>query len=303
MSPTESAVPPGWSWDEYEDWLTPQWRRCIEVNAHDEIAVHHFLEEHPCLLPGGEADGASIGGHHGPWPAAVVSQPPLSGTFFRRPDFLWPTKVSSVFMPVFLELERPDKQWFTNSGRQTAELSQAIAQVAEWRSWLESAANQLAFHETYGVSSAIRSYFRFQPIFHLVYGRRAEFIHDPRRSQTRDSLRPEWLSWSTYDRLTPASNASQWVTVRVRPRGGWEVIAIPPTFDFPTYFADEALQGIVGFDAAISANTLISDDRKDYLLDRLSKLTLLPAAPFNLWERDLHHFIEKSADTDWGANE
>ena len=207
VSPSETTAPPAWSWDEYEDWLTPQWQHCVEANAHDELAVHHFLEEHPCLLPGGEADSGSIGGHHGPWPAVVVSQPPLNGTFLRRPDFLWPTKVSSVFMPVFLELERPDKKWFTSSGQQTAELSQAVAQVAEWRTWLESAANQLGFHEMYGVSSAIRSYFRFQPVFHLVYGRRAEFIQDNRKSQTCDSLRPEWLSWSTYDRLTPSANA------------------------------------------------------------------------------------------------
>lgn len=261
MSPSETTVPPGWSWEEYEDWLTPQWQHCIQANAHDEMAVHHFLEEHPCLLP------------------------------------------SSVFMPVFLELERPDKKWFTGSGQQTAELSQAISQVAEWRTWLESAANQLAFHEMYGVSSAIRSYFRFQPVFHLVYGRRAEFIQDNRKSQTRDSLRPGWLSWSTYDRLTPSANARQWVTVRVRQRGGWEVVAIPPTFDFPSYFADEALQGIIGFDTAITANTLISDDRKHYLLEKLSKLRLLPAAPFNLWERELHQFIENSADTDWEAPE
>jgi hypothetical protein len=298
VPPSETTAPPAWSWDEYEDWLTPQWQHCIQANAHDELAVHHFLEEHPCLLPGGEADSASIGGHHGPWPAVVVSQPPLNGTFLRRPDFLWPTKVSSVFMPVFLELERPDKRWFTASNQQTAELSQAIAQVAEWRTWLESAANQLGFHEMYGVSSAIKSYFRFQPVFHLVYGRRAEFIQDNRKSQMRDSLRPEWLSWSTYDRLTPSANARQWVTVRVRQGDGWQVVAIPPTFDFPSYFADEALQGVVGFETAIAANALISDDRKQYLLDKLSKVKVLPAAPFNLWERELHQFIESAEEPD-----
>lgn len=157
-------------------------------NAHDERAVHRFLEQHPCLLPGGEADAMSIGGHHGPFPGAVITQAQLQGTFQRQPDFIWPNKVSGVFMPVFLELERPDKLWLREDRRQqTAEFSQAIAQAAEWRTWLDSDANRLVCYEVYGISDWIRADHKIEPVFRLVYGRRSEFVDDAQLTRQREA--------------------------------------------------------------------------------------------------------------------
>lgn len=53
------------------------------------------------------------------------------------------------------------------------------------------------------------------------------------------------------------------------------------------------LQGITGLDRAIADNDLISILRKEFLLEQLSKLTLRPAAPPQLWERDLHDFLQR----------
>lgn len=224
-----ASEPPPWSWDDYEAWLWPAWEDCLRREAGDEGAVHRFLERHPCLLPGGETNGASIGGHHGPFPGAVISKPILPGTLTRHPDFLWPTKMSSIFMPVLVEIERPNKRWFRGDGQQTGDLTQAVNQVAEWRTWLGLEANRGVFYEKYGISSYIRSYFQIRPVYRVVYGRRSEFGADAVRSRHRESIRPDWLNWSTYDALQPSPNARRWISVRARPNVGWEGIAIPPT--------------------------------------------------------------------------
>lgn len=285
MSGTE---PSAWSWEEYETWLLAEWRRHRRLYHDDEGGIHRFLEQHPCLLPGGEADANSIGGHHGPFPGVVVSHALLQGTFRRHPDFIWPTKVSGVFRPVLLELEKPSKRWFRQDGQQTEELSQAITQIAEWRTWLDSEANRLLFYEVYGISDWIRAYHKIEPVYRLVYGRRSEFGDNARLTRQRASVRPTWLEWSTYDRLFPAANARNWVSVKIT-AAGWKVIGVPPTFAIPDSWEFD-LQGLIGLDDAIAANPLISDSRKDFLLERLSSLSLRPAAPPNLWEvaiRDL----------------
>jgi hypothetical protein len=279
--------------------LLPEWQRCLSTHEDNELAVHQFLEQHPCLLPGGESDSTSIGGHHGPFPGAVISQPQLFGTFRRQPDFIWPTKVSGVFMPVLLELERPDKRWFRQDGQQTEELSQAINQVAEWRTWLDSDANQLLFYEVYGISSWIKAYHKVEPVFRLAYGRRSEFIDDPKLTRHRESIRPDWLEWSTYDRLAPSAGARRWVTVRIKQGVGWEVVAVPPTFDLALRRLDD-LQGLVGLSEAIQANDLMSDDRKTYLLERVSTIQIKPAAEPKLWERYLRDVVEPDMqESDW----
>lgn len=276
------AEPKPWSWEEYEDYLLTEWPSVLDSSGDSEPALHRFLELHPCLLPGGEASSTSIGGHHGPLPGAVITQPPLKGTFTRVPDFLWPTKVSGAFRPVLVELERADKKWLLKDGRQqTAELSQAIGQIAEWRTWFNSEENKLQFYKMFGISDWIRSYHKVEPVYSLIYGRRAEFANDPVRTQNRESIRQGWLQWSTYDRLTPDAGARNWVTVKIVSEQ-WTVISIPPTFSFdpdPEWY----LQGLTGLDTAIAANNLIPECRKQLLLDQLSAIAIKPAADPKLW--------------------
>lgn len=285
-----SLEPPGWSWEKYEEWLLHEWSQCLIVNANNEKEIHRFLEQHPCLLPGGEADVTSIGGHHGPFPGAVVTDPPLQGTFKRTPDFIWPTKLSGTFRPVFLELERPSKRWFRQDGQWTEELSQAITQIGEWKTWLDSEGNKLVFYEVYGISDWIRAYHKIEPVFRLVYGRRSEFVGNPTLTRQRESVRPDWLHWSTYDRLHPAANARHWVTARIG-AAGWTVIAIPPTFNIPQGWED-MLQGLVGLDSAIAGNELISDARKEFLLERVAATKVKPAGRPDLWEKAIRDFEE-----------
>jgi hypothetical protein len=69
-----------------------------------------------------------------------------------------------------LELERPSKRWFRQDGQQTEELSQAITQIGEWRTWFDSEGNKLVFYEVYGISDWIQAYHKIEPVFRWFMG-------------------------------------------------------------------------------------------------------------------------------------
>ena len=255
-----------WSWERYETYLNEEWPVVLEKSGDDEKKLQYFLERHPCLLPGGEASLESIGGHHGPYPAAVISQPRLSSDKEYRPDFLWLTKHSDAFIPVYIELERATKSWFRKDGKVTSQLKDAINQVAEWKSWLEAPENLLQFYKMFSITDDIREHLKFDPVFFLIYGRRERYFQT-KYNIDRYFVRPDWLKWSTYDRLKPNYDSRNRITIKIL-KGKWTVISIPPTFDFEM-FGDSHIERLVDLDKAIMASTLISDIRKKRLLREL----------------------------------
>ena len=264
-----ASAPQGWSWEEYEDYLDTEWLTALNQHRANEQRIHRFLEAHPCLLPGGEGGMNTIGGHHGPFPGAVISQPQLPGTQNLIPDFLWLTKMSSVFSPVLIEIKRPDKKWFTQNGQQTADLTQAITQVGKLRAWFEYEANKLTFYDRFGISDSIRAYHAVKPVFTLIYGRRSDFSQSATLSRQREFNRPDWLEWSTFDRLRPNAIARNWVTVKIK-SGQWSVTSIPPTFEIKSDWKLD-LQNLTGLNTAIEENQFISSARKVFLLDQIRK--------------------------------
>lgn len=186
----------------------------LERYGSDEKEIQQFLEQHPCLLPGGEASFESIGGHHGPFPGAVISQPRLVDDKNYIPDFLWLTKHSGAFIPVLIELEKAEKKWFRKDGDTTSDLNNAIDQIAEWRSWFNTPENSLQFYNKFGISDSIRDHLEIKPNYYLIYGRRKEFSKT--NLKKRESRRPKWLEWSTYDRLKPDYDSRNWMTIQIR---------------------------------------------------------------------------------------
>jgi len=104
-----------------------------------EAQYQEFLETNPCFVPGGRSvDGPS---GHGPWPHALIRQPKLPGLATRQPDFMWIATDSESTYPVLVELERPDKKWFTLDGRTHSDLNHAVDQLRDWEAWLAKPAN------------------------------------------------------------------------------------------------------------------------------------------------------------------
>lgn len=135
-------------WATYKDWLLPRWQRLLDEDP-PEVSVQNFLEAHPSLLPGALGD-VGPGGHHGPELDAVFSQPPLKGLHRNRvPDFMWVTRSTSLITPICIEIERPGKHWFNASGTPTADLTQALDQLVDWKTWFSEPENQSIFRRTY----------------------------------------------------------------------------------------------------------------------------------------------------------
>ena len=103
----------------------------------------------------------------------------------------------------------------------------------------------------------------------LVYGRRSEFEANVEATQHRANLfnwREEHLI--SFDRLEPQHAAFDFPTVRENGAGRYKAIAVPPTFRLSAYFA-LSLPLIDGLEDAIHASAEMSNERKQFLIDRL----------------------------------
>src|SRR5262245_37207232 len=119
----EMAVdpPPPTPWADYEAIVTTELAQALSSNP-TEPTMHALLERHPCLLPC--RHGLPLTGGEAPFPSAVISKPPLPSWGGKIPDFMWIASDSVTLAPVLIEIEAPTKQWFTQSGQATHELTQ-----------------------------------------------------------------------------------------------------------------------------------------------------------------------------------
>jgi antiviral defense system Shedu protein SduA len=263
--------PSSMSWAEYDSWLRRAWSTLLNRDP-PEPEVQKFLESHPCLVPGGEGGTESIGGHHGAFPDALISQAELPGLTKPVPDFLWVSKLSSVVKPVLIEIERPGKRYFRATGRPTervksAQLTEAEGQISHWKDWFENEAHRTLFYDRYGIDDFVRRYHRVDPVYCLIYGRRREFENDEELSTLREAMRPGWLIWRTFDSLRPLYDARHAICIKFQ-QGHFKVVAVPPTLEL----GPENVEGLLhwdGLDQAISGNPMIPTDRKRFLLSRL----------------------------------
>jgi hypothetical protein len=277
MSPFREAVtdnnpdrPQAPSWEEYEAWLMPQWRRLLTSNP-NENDVQNFLELHPCLIPGA-TNNIGPGGHHLPSFCSVIRQPPLQGLGPKRvPDFMWVRQDTGAIRPICIEIESPGKSWFSKASRTpTAELTQAIDQLTEWKVWFNSPENRLIFAKTYAPDHLHRP---VEPQFVLIFGRNEEFRvgsskHDnPSYMRLkRDHMPRKNEHFLTYDQLKPEREAEDYATLTLTAYE-WQLHSIPPTFSTGSHIME--ISGVAADPSrAISQTDLISAERKAYLLDR-----------------------------------
>ncbi len=96
-------------------------------SAKREEDVQEILTEIPLLLI------QHLGGGHGRW---VLPKKKLGGEYVT--DFIIGEKHSFGFDWVAVELESPKAKMFTVKGDLTKELTHAIRQIQDWRSWIKS---------------------------------------------------------------------------------------------------------------------------------------------------------------------
>jgi Domain of unknown function (DUF4263) len=193
----------------------------------------------------------------------------LPGLRRPTPDFMWINKDSGCVMAVLVEIEKPSKLWFTAKGQETADLTQATGQLAQWKAWFKQSDNVNQFMRLYRIPDIYWSAIfdlTFEQHYMLVYGRRSELKRKPEANRQRRSMLPPDVERMTYDRLAPDPWLRHCVCVRLQGER-FECVSIPPTFRIgPNNAAD--LAGIEGKAEATLASPYLSAERKQFLIER-----------------------------------
>jgi len=259
-----NSLEPPMSWNDYEQTVLHEWSSLLESSqsSPDERSFQSFFERHPCMLPCGIE-----GGHHGVFPLALISQPPLSGLGGKIPDFLWIVRDSASVYAVLVEIEEPSKPWATESGQQNAKLTQAINQIKDWKSWFKNPTNETRFIEDYRIPQFLTRKRSFEQRYILVYGRRSDPTLTEKFNKKRIELQGENEIYMTYDRLFPNQYYDQNLTVKLDDEG-YKAISVPPTIKLsPSNAKDRSL--IRDKEIAIRKNNYLSTPRKEFLINRL----------------------------------
>src|SRR5262245_4016189 len=96
--------PPAMAWEKYARLVRRELAALLDANP-TEAHMQSLLERHPCLVPGAHGSPLTAPSGHGPFPAAVISQPPLPSYGGKVPDFMWITMDSVLLSPVLIEIE------------------------------------------------------------------------------------------------------------------------------------------------------------------------------------------------------
>lgn len=254
---------PAMSWDEYSALAAGELSALLDSGECDEQAFQRLLEDHPILVPG--VFPSTQAGHNGIFPSSVISQPPLTGLNAKFPDFCIISHDSGTVYASLVEIESPCKRWATDSGMQSAKLTQAIGQLRDWKIWFNDPLNAARFLDEYQVPQSIRAGRAFVRQYILVYGRRGELQNSGfgKRRAEAQATDEFFMSW---DRLRPSDHYTGLMTVRLAP-DGYRAVSIPPSVTLgPMHAADHAI--IRDREHAIATSRHLSPVRGRFMTDR-----------------------------------
>lgn len=255
------------TWEEYAQRTYEQYQFLLENSADDESVFQRFFEKNPAFVPGAfELFGPS--GHY-PYMSGIISQPEVGGIFKRKPDFAWLAQDSLSFCPVFIEIERPSKRAFIKSHVQSAELTQALDQINEWKMLLNNPINNLLVYDYFKVSNHEREK-KMSPQYGLIFGRRSEFEDSEYLTRKRAELSNHEVCLMSYDRIKPTYDCQDLLCLKMSgAKSRYNVITIPPTFRYSPCNS-QMLSKIDGFYEAIDSMEYTSSERKNFLKKRYS---------------------------------
>lgn len=255
---------PIFPWSLYTLAAEEEYHRLLEEKADDEDSFQKFFERNPSFLPGA-FELRNLSGHL-PHLQCLITQPEIGASHTRKPDFLWLSQDSLTFVPVFIEIEKPSKRTFTQTGKTSADFTQAMDQILDWKSILNKPENQLAFFQKYNLPQELTSKV-FKPQFILIYGRREEYEGNEYLTRKRSELQTDDIMIMSYDRLSPQYDSRNMLCARVSNTTGntqYEIITIPPTFELDAALASNYSE-YVGFVEAIDRMEYTTPQRKDFL--------------------------------------
>lgn len=252
-------------WSKYYSQVMDEYQNLLEKSCDSEKSFQVFFERNPSFIPG----GLQLMGNtsHYPYMDTLISQPEIGIRYTRKPDFLWLAEDSLRFTPVFIEIEKPNKKMFTQSGTPSADFTQAKNQIDEWKYLLSQPDNIRAFYTQFSIPLDMQAK-RFSPQYLLIYGRRGEYQGNDMWTGVRASIETNDFALMSYDRLAPIADYMQFTTCKVS-NGEYTILHIPPTFKYRPDCID-TLQKYKGFYEAIPRMDKTSQERKQFLRDRYS---------------------------------
>lgn len=254
-------------WTTYVLLAQREYDTLLENYPDDEKVFQEFFERNPSFIPGA-FELRELSGHL-PHLQCLISQPEIGTTYTRKPDFLWLSQDSLTFVPVFIEIEKPSKKTFTKSGQTSADFTQAMDQILEWKSILNTPENQIAFFKKYNLPQELTRK-TFKPQFILIYGRRSEYEGNEYLTRKRSELQHEDVMIMSYDRLHPIHDIRNMLCANVSNTSGnavYTIKTIPPTFELDARLASDYKE-YSGFVDAIDRMEHTTPERKSFLKER-----------------------------------
>ena len=257
--------PPAMPSGAYKDRLVLAWEELLQSDP-PEAEIQKFFEAHPSMVPGAHVGLGRLGqSGHGPFPNALITQPPLRGLTIRIPDFVWIATDSLYLNPVFVEIEAPGKPWVTAEGRQHSQLTQALHQLQDWTDWFRQRENQAFFLEAYGIPAVMRRR-QIEPVQLLIYGLQSE---SPEAiTKLRRHLTTPTRFVVPYEHVVPDVDSFGYLTARLGTEG-YEAVSIPPTVTLGPYGASD-WSLISGKEEAVARSDWMSEERRTFLADRFA---------------------------------
>jgi hypothetical protein len=252
------------SWERYENEAISCYRELLKSNSDNEAAFQEFFENNPAMLPGAYGFHGESG--HAPFNNVLITKPRLQGISLFVPDFLWISMDSCTISPIFIEIEKPSKNWFTGGGQPTHEFTQAQTQLLNWKTWFQNPVHMKLFIEYYEIPTSLTSMRAIEPYYVLIYGSMEELSSHPNLNKMRKDLQRENEIYMTFGRPKPNQKSHSVITCRKTDKG-YEAIKIPPTFKLGPTFAKQ-LARIRDKKSAIESSYL-NDERKKFLIKRI----------------------------------
>lgn len=251
-------------WDAYEAIMRGEWAALLAKDGTTEDDFQEFFERHPCCLP--QMDRLFQRGGHGAFPGAVVSQPVLPGFGEKVPDFLYIARDSACVYVVLIEIEHPAKPWATASGHSSAEFTQAINQISDWKTWFNNPLNVAKFQSDYRIPTDWLQSRAFAQKYILIYGRRDDPSLSEAFNKKRRYLERADEVHMTYDRIHPNRDAAHCLCVTLDGKG-YRALTVPPTIELGPNM-EHGVNTIRDKTAAVARNPYLSEIRRKFLVER-----------------------------------